>query len=135
MLLVGTFIGPSPIHGIGLFAAEPIARGTRVWQFTPGFDLEMDPGALEALPGVARAALLHYGYLDPRLGRYILACDDARFMNHSDRPNTASDYSFDRYGVDLAVRDIDAGEELTIDYREVEGMRPSTREPPAPALP
>lgn len=42
MLLVKTKIGPSKIHGIELFAAEFIKRGTPTWQFTPGFDLELN---------------------------------------------------------------------------------------------
>ena len=43
MLLVKTRTGRSPIHGTGLFAAEPIAKGTAVWRFTPTFDLDLPP--------------------------------------------------------------------------------------------
>jgi SET domain-containing protein len=111
----------SPIHGLGLFAAEPISRGTEVWRFTPGFDLDLDPSVVEAQPAIARERLLHYGYVDSRLGRYILCCDDARFINHSDTPNVGPDFTRDRYGVDVALRDIAAGEELTVDYRLLEG--------------
>ena len=64
------------------------------------------------------------GYIDPRLNRYILCCDNARFINHSNTPNIQSDFSTDRYGVDVAARDIETGEELTIDYGSVEGHRP-----------
>jgi SET domain-containing protein len=64
MLLVRTRLAPSAIHGLGVFAAEPIARGAEVWRFTPGFDL------------------------------------------------------------DLALRDIAAGEELTVDYALVDGILP-----------
>ena len=78
MLLVRTRIGPSRIHGIGLFAAEPIAAGTEVWRFTPGFDLDAAPAMLESLTAEQRETVLHYGYLDPRLGRFILCCDNAR---------------------------------------------------------
>ncbi|MGD9952733.1 MAG: SET domain-containing protein [Burkholderiales bacterium] len=124
MLLVSVVLRPSPIHGLGAFAVAPIARGTPVWRFTPGFDLDLDPAALERQPEHFRKALLHYGYLDPRLQRYILCCDDARFINHSAEPNLASEYSADRYGVDVAAREIAAGEELTIDYGLVEGPVP-----------
>ncbi len=71
-----------------------------------------------------REGLTHYGYVDLRLGRLILCSDDARFMNHSERANTASDTSADPYGVDIAVRDIAPGEELTTDYTSFEGQRP-----------
>jgi SET domain-containing protein len=125
VLLVAVRLGPSPIHGLGAFALAPIVRGTIVWRFTPGFDLDLDPAVLDAQPPHFRAALLHYGYVDVRLRRFILCCDDARFINHSDAPNLGTRFDEDaRYGVDFALRDIDAGDELTIDYRPVEGNRP-----------
>jgi SET domain-containing protein len=124
MLLVPIRIGESRIHGIGAFAVGPISQGTAVWRFTPGLDLELDPAVLEAQPSHFRQSLLHYGYIDIRLNRFILCCDDARFINHSDTPNLRSDLDLDRHGVDFAVRDIAAGEEITLDYRLVEGSRP-----------
>jgi SET domain-containing protein len=124
MFLVPVRLGASPIHGLGVFAAAAIRAGTPIWRFTPGLDLDVDPSGLEKLPEHSRAVLLHYGYVDPRLERFILCCDDARFMNHSDSPNLRADYSADRYGVDLAVRDIGEGEELTVDYGALEGLRP-----------
>lgn len=125
MLLVPVRVGRSEVHGFGVFAAEAIAAGTPVWRFTPGFDLDLDPALLDAQPPHFRERLLHYGYIDPRLARYILCCDDARFLNHSEQPNLRSDYASDRYGVDFAGRNIAAGEELTVDYGLVEGSRPA----------
>ena len=127
MLLILVEVRASPIHGLGAFAVAPIAKGTPVWRFTPGFDLDLDPAEVECQPEHFRSVLLHYGYLDSRLQRYILCCDDARFINHAEEPNLTSDYSQDRYGVDIAARDIAAGDELTIDYGLVEGPTP----PPA----
>jgi uncharacterized protein len=126
MLLIPTIVKPSPIHGFGAFAALPISRGTAVWRFTPSFDLDLDPAEVERQPEHFRKVLLHYGYLDSRLQRYILCCDDARFINHADAPNLESDYSRDRYGIDVAARDIAAGEELTVDYGLVEGFAPGS---------
>ena len=124
LLLVPVRLDRSPIHGTGVFAAEAIAEGVPVWRFTPGFDLDLDPVVVDAQPAHFRKALLHYGYVDPRLQRFILCCDDARFMNHSDHPNLRIDFAADPRGVDIAARDIAAGEELTVDYGVVEGMRP-----------
>jgi uncharacterized protein len=120
MLLVPTRLAPSSIHGFGLFAAGPIPGGTAVWRFTPGFDLDLDPALVEGQHEPFRATLLHYGYVDARLKRYILCCDDARFINHHDTPNLRTVLDQDRYGVDIAARDIMAGEEITIDYRTIE---------------
>jgi uncharacterized protein len=123
MLLVRTTVGPSTIHGLGVFAAEPIAKGTVVWSFTPGFDLERDLADVETLPELLRERLLHYGYMDKHLGLYVLCCDDARFLNHSDEPNLVTDRSHSRHGVDRAAHDIAIGEELTVNYDAFESTR------------
>jgi SET domain-containing protein len=52
--------------------------------------------------------------------RIILCFDDARFVNHSDTPNIATDYAQDPYGLDVALRDIEAGEEITMNYENFE---------------
>ena len=124
MLLVRTRLAPSAIHGLGVFAAEPIAKGAEVWRFTRGFDLDIDPELLEGQPPHVREWLRVYGYLDPHLARFILCCDDARFLNHSATPNLRPDFTHDRYGVDVALRDIAAGDELTVDYALVDGNLP-----------
>jgi SET domain-containing protein len=124
MLLVPARVGPSVIHGLGLFALERIPRGTRVWIFSAGFDLDLDSALVDAQPANFRTRLLHYGYVDARLKRYILCCDDARFINHSDAPNLCSEFEEDSHGIDVAVRDIEEGEEITLDYRFVEGGKP-----------
>ena len=116
MLLVPTRIAPSTIHGIGVFAVEPIAAGTPVWRFAQGLDMEFGADILDGLPAHVRTFFAHYGYLDRNVKRIILCFDDARFVNHSDAPNVATDYMLDPYGLDVALRDIAAGEELTMDY-------------------
>lgn len=134
MFLVRVIVKPSAIHGLGVFAAEPIAKGTAVWRFTPGFDLELPPVALDALPPLQRERLLHYGYLDPRLERYILCCDDARFLNHSAQPTLVQDLASDRHGIDRAARDLATGDELTVDYGTFEPPpEASTQDPGATA--
>jgi SET domain-containing protein len=116
MLLVPTRLAQSPLHGLGVFAAEPIARGTPVWRFARGLDMELSPDVVDALPEHVRAFISHYGYLDRNVKRIILCFDDGRFVNHSAAPNVATDYAQDPYGLDIALRDIAAGDELTMDY-------------------
>lgn len=120
MLQVATRLGPNPIHGIGVFALERIPTGTEVWRFTPGFDLEFEPSVVDDLPRHLRDWFAHYGYVDFHFGRLVICLDNARFINHSPDPNLRSDYGRDRYGPDYAVRDIEAGEELTADYSDFE---------------
>ena len=116
MLLVPTRIGPSTIHGIGVFAAAPIAKDTPVWRFEKGLDMEFAPDIAERFPEHVRAFFAQYGYVDRNLNRLILCFDDARFVNHSDAPNVGTDYVQDPHGLDVALRDIATGAELTMDY-------------------
>src|SRR5438045_2824995 len=98
MLLVPTRLAQSSIHGFGVFAVEPIVKDTPVWRFAKGLDMEFSPDIVEGLPAHVRAFFSHYGYLDRNARRIILCFDDARFVNHSDQPNVATDYTRDPYG-------------------------------------
>jgi uncharacterized protein len=115
MLLVKTFLKPSAIHGIGLFAAEDIPRGTVVWRLDPAIDVELTEAQIEGLSPASRDQIVKYTYLDIVSRTYILCGDDARFFNHEDAPN-CFDYPDGRGGTTVAARDIRAGEELTSDY-------------------
>lgn len=110
MLRVKTFIGPSAINGIGLFAAEDIPAGTVIWEFSPTFDLVLDHPEHIADP-LYREFVFHHGYFDRFLRRFIVPGDNNRFINHSPTPNT-DDKRLDT----VAARDIKAGEELTSNY-------------------
>jgi hypothetical protein len=119
MLLVATYLAQSEIHELGLFAAETIRAGTTIWEFAPGFDLELSEEELGRLAEPCRQRILSYAYFNARKLRYILCSDDARFMNHSEHPNTlcvgfGADDACE--GQTIAARDIAAGEELTEDY-------------------
>lgn len=115
MLLVKTRIRPSPIRGIGVFAAEFIPQGTVTWRFLEGFDQRLPESILSVLSDPAKEQFLKYTYVDPVTGLYELCADDARFFNHSDTPNTTSVAT--EADMDVATRDINLGEELTCDYR------------------
>jgi uncharacterized protein len=120
MLLVKTKLDQSTIHRFGVFAEEFISVGTKIWQFMPGFDLEITKEDLAALSPHIQTWFRHFGYLDHRLDCYILSCDDARFINHSDNPNMGPDFAHGRHGAGFALRDIKGGEEITLDYRLIE---------------
>ncbi len=117
MLMVKTKLGSSQIEGIGLFADEDIPKGTITWQFVPGFDQAFSATQIASWPETARLEMLRYTYLHSRTGMYIACLDNARFMNHSDHPNTEGVYAgSDDEGYDIATRDIAKGDELTCDY-------------------
>jgi uncharacterized protein len=119
MLLVKTYLDRSRIHGIGLFAAEPIPRGTVLWTLHPAIDIQLGPEVFETLVPAAREQIVKYSYLDPVLRKYVLCGDDARFFNHDDDPNCL-DVPDGQGGRTIAKRDIAAGEELTCDYAHID---------------
>ncbi len=119
MLLVRTYVQRSSIHGLGLFAAQFIPIGTVIWTFAEGVDQSISADRVRALDNPARKSLMKYAYLNLQRKCYILCADDARFLNHSDDPNIESTKPDNgEEGSDIACRDIQAGEELTTNYRE-----------------
>ena len=84
-------------------------RGTVTWVHDE-LDQIVDPQLRTAAAAALAALLQKYSYLEPR-GR-VLCWDHGRFVNHSCAPNCRST-GFD---LEIAVRDIHAGEELTDDY-------------------
>ena len=112
MILVRTYLAESPRDGIGLFAAEFIAKGTVTWKYTRGLDKTYTDTDISRMSPMAREQFLKYAYFDKRLGKYVLCFDDQRFINHNPKdPNILSTPR-----VDVAARDIEPGEELTCNY-------------------
>ena len=113
MLRVRTYIAPSAIQGIGLFAAGFIPKDTLIWKFYPGFDLLIDLRDLGEDDDLVRECVLRYGYKSTlEYPIYVVCGDDARFMNHSSTDPTAREDGW----VTVAARDISADEEITCDY-------------------
>lgn len=122
MLLIHAFIGPSEIHGTGLFARRSIPRGTPVWRFVDGFDLVFSPSDFAALPEAARMNIGDHCFIAADDGgSRILGGDQARYMNHSDEPNTGARPEAVPPVTTVALRDIAAGEELTCNYFHFDG--------------
>lgn len=117
MILVRTELRASSIHGIGCFAAERIPRGTPVWRFQAGFDQTYPPDYPASLSAAAREQFLTYAFVSHHDGCWVYCADHARHFNHSAQPNVGNEpRAGEREGVDVALRDIAAGEELTYDY-------------------
>lgn len=113
MMLVRAQLKESPIEGIGVFAAEPIAKGAVVWQFEPEFDKEIARDFYETATGRLRDYLDRYSYFKPGDDSVlVLEGDEGRYLNHSTDPNT----DFSGWPVAVALRDIAPGEEITCDY-------------------
>jgi SET domain-containing protein len=115
MMTVPTYVGPSAIEGIGIFAAAPIRAGQVIWVLEERFDLLLSASDLALLNELQRGFVARYGYRHMTKPEFVvLEYDNGRFMNHCNRPNT--DFRAPETG--YALRDIAEGEELTCDYAE-----------------
>jgi len=130
-LLIAHRIGPSPVHGTGLFTVVALEAGTPLWCYEPG--LEQRRLLADLLPGESQQ-LLHHGYINPERPEWLVICgDDARFWNFPTPGLPANCMLGDRHcegeAVVVAARAIAAGEELLIepasdaDYHRKLGVR------------
>jgi uncharacterized protein len=115
MLTVNTYLAPSPVHGIGLYAAECIKAGSPVWKYNRYIDKifkhEVFLSICNGLDNCSLQHLLNSSY--SRGGRYFYLTDNARFINHSvvhDNICFVDDY------LEIAARDIEPHEELLENY-------------------
>lgn len=114
-------IQASPIHGVGVFAIRQIPKGInpmrerRVFEFEaiPVSDIRDDP----TLPGALKKLVIdmcpendgHYDIPPFSLNEIGVSY----YLNHSDTPNMECD---EESGDFFSLRDIEIGEELTVDY-------------------
>ena len=96
--------------GIGVYASSFIPRGTIVVA-RDSFDLSFTQEEFRKLPFLMRNKMKTYMYHDKN-GHLVMSWDHARYMNHSCDSNTLmTDYNFE-----IAIRDIQPGDEITTDY-------------------
>ncbi len=70
---------------------------------------------LDALSAAARQQVMDYACLN-RKGELVMCGDDARFFNHSNKPNCADVADGEREVTTVAARRIKKGGELTCNY-------------------
>lgn len=116
MLLVKTYLAQSSINGIGLFAAQDIPPNTVMWELNPAIDITLSKEQLNSLSQAAYEQVVKYAYIEINTNKIILCGDDARFFNHSDNSN-CYDIQDEFGGKTISKKYINAGEELTCDYR------------------
>ena len=96
--------------GAGVFATRRIPMGTIVWVQDP-MDQVFSPEKLDRMHGLVRASMERYCYGD-HTGNMVLCWDLAKYFNHSCEATCLGlDFPFE-----IAVRDIEVGEQLTDDY-------------------
>jgi len=96
--------------GYGVVATQFIPKGTITWVMDP-LDQVFSPDRIRQFDPFFQDILYTYSYRDHK-GDFVLCWDHSRFVNHSFHSNCMST----AYNIELAIRDIQAGEELTDDY-------------------
>lgn len=104
--------------GHGVFATRAIPAGTIVWTLC-ALDQRFTPAQRAAVAPASRELLDLYAYVDAA-GDFILCWDHGRYVNHSCQPAMV--------GVgpemEVAVRDLAPGDELTCDYGSLNLLAP-----------
>lgn len=116
MLKIHAYVAPSGIHGIGLFAGEPIKKGQIIWEFNAHFDRMMERGEfLNICRTLDNGALEHIlSYCYKRKNKYYYPADNTRFINHTE--NGYNVMLADNDLTEVALRDIAPGEEILENY-------------------
>ncbi len=110
------FISPEVGHGV--VATQRIPAGTVTWVLDK-LDREFWPSEFKALDPIYQNILDTYCYRN-NLGKLVLCWDHARYVNHSFNANCLST----AYDFEIAIRDIEIGEQLTDDYGYLNIERP-----------
>jgi SET domain-containing protein len=116
-MMVETELRPSPIHGIGVFLAEPVKAGQVIWRFDSRIDRIYSEAEVATLPARMQNFIRTYSTWHEGLRLWILCGDNGRHFNHSNMPNTISEGI--GFGDDVAMHDLPAGAELTSDYATI----------------
>jgi len=114
MLVVPTYLAQSGVHGIGVYAGVAIKAGDSIWEFNPAVDFVYSSRWLKRLCRESPDVVDYFSlYSYKRNNQYYYVTDNARFINHS---TEAANIGFSDNGSEIALRDIQAGEELLEDY-------------------
>jgi SET domain-containing protein len=100
----------SPIHGTGGFAKTAIGKGTRILEYVGE---RISKG--ESLRRCEQNNEYIFTLNDEQNLDGNVAWNPARFINHSCAPNCEAELDNERIWI-VAVRDIQAGEEITFNY-------------------
>jgi SET domain-containing protein len=100
----------SPLHRWGVYAGEFIPKGRKVIEYTGERISRRETARRAGLPLNYLFTLDDYWTLDGAVGG-----SGAQYINHSCEPNIRA-WNFKGHILYMAARDIQPGEELTVDY-------------------
>ncbi|ARF11243.1 SET domain protein [Klosneuvirus KNV1] len=123
-------IGISKIHGVGVIAIKKIPKGTNPFMLTNKkgikYDLiELSKKEIDRLPKNVKKIVTDFIAIDDN-GNYPIpyngpnSLDPSFYMNHNDKNNIDLIETKSEMLEFIANRDIEEGEELTINYKDYE---------------
>lgn len=113
--IVKVKIAPSPIHGVGVFAIRDIKKGEPMELDAIPHQFDVPFSMFKDLRKDVREILLNFFPLIVGGSHFLYPVTRmTAFLNHSDIPNYDTK-------TDKMLRDVKAGEEITEDYRNIEG--------------
>jgi hypothetical protein len=98
--------------GLGVFAKRKFLRGEILW-IADDFDIRISLEQYHELDPVLKTKFNIYSYLDYN-NKVVVAWDEGKYVNHSCDPNSTGVLQFDN--ISIALRDIEADEEIVEDY-------------------
>lgn len=104
----------SPLSGRGLFTKKKLPKGTIVWRWNEENERIYTKGQFDGFSKRYRDIVRKYGN-EYDYERINYSIDASKYWNHSCDPNTAPLTTKILY-MDIAIKDIESGEELTFDY-------------------
>ncbi|HWY10449.1 MAG TPA: SET domain-containing protein [Bacteroidia bacterium] len=116
MLIKNTVVKRSRGRGMGLFANVNIKKGEKYWIRDEKFDKPIPLSEFKSYKKIARDYIIHYGFQEKSKNWYLCS-DNARFTNHSPKPNTEN--IFDNKGrlqYAIATKDIKKDKEIFCEY-------------------
>ena len=109
------FVARSRIHGLGLFAGEPIEWGRRLIEFQGQLLSKKEVRRRQKFyDSIGFTCLMQFG--DGRGIDGVLGGNESRFINHSLKPNVGALRERKWRIIFYSLDDIAQGEELTFDY-------------------
>ncbi len=119
MIYINYKLDKSKHHGIGLFAAENIKKGTLIYTPSPMLDINLTQEQFDSLNDKEKKEIMWWGFYDEPTKKWHVDFDVSHFINHENEGTITQDVNHkDAYLI--AARDIKAGEELTQNYLEFE---------------
>src|SRR5688572_23426185 len=98
------------VVGYGVIALKRISKGTVVW-VQDKFDQEFTPEQVSFMEPIYQEIIRKYTFHNQQ-GNHIMCWDFGKYVNHSFTSNCLTT----GYEFEIAIRDIEPGEELTDDY-------------------